>query len=93
MEGNASVFAKKPEPQPEPITGSEALRKHLKVRISRGAPLGSVARDLNDNIAAEVNRRSAREMAMRMAGDGADEITISNIEDHGEQSSNQSAGD
>jgi hypothetical protein len=63
------------------VGATETLRRHLRARVSRpgGVALANVARDLNDGLAADVNRRTAREVATRMAGDGASEAVIRDL--------------
>jgi hypothetical protein len=61
---------------PEPISGTETLRRHLQVR-ARGRSLGQIAGDLNDS--EKANRETAASMARRMAGDDASPAAVAAI--------------
>jgi hypothetical protein len=73
-------FKNQPVSEP-PKSGTAQLREMLRVRTVRvgSVPLANIVRDCNDAFAQAIHKKTTREIAQRMAGDGASETTIRDI--------------
>ncbi|MET4273239.1 MULTISPECIES: hypothetical protein [unclassified Bradyrhizobium] len=74
-----NLFSRKPVAGPE-VTGTQALRDHLKRRTSgpNGTSFAKIASEINDALNDIASRNTARDIAKRMAPD-ADEAAIRSL--------------
>jgi hypothetical protein len=71
-----SIFSRKEPPAPEPISGTELLRRQLISRVRRRS-LIAIAGDINDLATTEANRATAKSIANNMAAGASPDVAAS----------------